>query len=136
MAAALLALLMLSYASVQSIVMQAAMPSAAGPMQICGGAAPAAPMSMSMTPDLMIHQAAAPTAHSHGHRPAAPSDHKTVCPYCAAAAHAPMIAHAAPIQPSAGFVYAAFRVVSGSGPRGPPARRACARGPPTLPPIA
>ena len=129
LAAALIALVMLSYASVQSIVMQTAMAFGADTSPLCG-AATAGEDSISMS-GMGVGRTATASPHSrsrpqeHGHRVA--------CPYCAAAAHAPVITTVAPLQISTAFVFAAFRVTAGRGPRGPPACQPRARGPPADP---
>ncbi len=122
-AAALIALLMLSYASVQSSVMQIAMAGAVGqPMRDGPSGAMAAMDAMEAGPA----KASSP-APPKGHAPA------KSCPYCAAAAHPPVIGTAAPWRAPSAFVFAAFRVVASHGPRGPPTRQPRARGPPSDP---
>ena len=128
-AAALLALLLLSFASVQSVVMQSAMASARATAAICGDGADA-PSSMTMT---MTHVG----GQSHvvkagpGHSARAPDGHNSRCPYCAAAAHAPVMTQAVPLFPTVNCVFASYRVKASQGPRGPPALRPRARDPPS-----
>ena len=131
LAAALIALVMLSYASVQSIVMQTAMAFGGDTSPVCGASAAAE----AATPMLGMAMASAPTA-SRQVRSHRPEPGKAACPYCAAAAHAPVITTVAPLRASTAFVFAAFRVVSSHGPRGPPACQPRARGPPADPLIA
>ena len=115
-AVALLAVALLSFASAQAIVMQAAGPAPAGIMMaICTSAG-------------LAHVNA-----DHG----VPADkaHKA-CPYCAAAAHAPLCAVTAPIPQSSLAAWTAYAALGPVGPRGPPARAPNARGPPlTFPTI-
>ena len=107
---ALLAVALLSFASAQSIIMQAA------------GSAPGG-MTMAIC-------TSAGLAHANaGHHAPAENAHKT-CPYCAAAAHAPLCAFAAPIPPSSLVAWTAYLALRPLGPRGPPARAPNARGPP------
>ena len=115
-AVALLAVALLSFASAQSIVMQAAGPAPGGmTMAICTSAG-------------LAHVNA-------GHHAPADNAHKT-CPYCAAAAHAPLCALTAPIPPSSLVAWTAYVALRPLGPRGPPARAPNARGPPaTFPTI-
>ena len=121
-AAALLALLLLAYASVQSIVMQAAMASPLSVAPMCGG--------MAMTTSADAPPARAPNDHARKGGDAHPAS----CPYCAAAAHAPL-APAPPAPPNApsAFTFAAFRSIASHGPRGPPSCRPRAREPPNDP---
>lgn len=130
--AALLALAMLSYASIRSAVMQAVM--AAG-----DASSPAAAdmTGMSMAGMSMEGRGAEAStalqgrnaAHRHGH------GHKAACPYCAAAAHAPTMTVVSPLRACVAFVFTAFRVAASRGPRGPPAVQPRARGPPAVHPL-
>ncbi len=120
--AALMALLLLSYASVRSIVMQAAM---AAPPGASADAALAMAMPMASVAPARMAPAHAPASH---HRASS-----NACPYCAAAAHAPIIGQAAPWRASTAFSFTAFRTVASRGARGPPAFRPRARGPPSTP---
>ena len=52
------------------------------------------------------------------------------CGYCAAAAHAPLLAFAEPVRPSSAIAFAEFRDIEAHGPRGPPVPQPRARGPP------
>ena len=114
---ALAALVLLTWAGVRSTVMQAAM-AAPAPASACaemGGmgamAAPARPGApFKSTPS----------------KPAA-------CPWCDAAAHAPLdVVVARPAPPAHAVSFAAYAAPRSSGPRGPPARRPSARDPPRL----
>ena len=111
---------MLSYAFVQSSVMQVTM--AAAIAQPMCDASMAALGGMEALPDK-----ASPAAPSKGRAPA------KSCPYCAAAAHLPLVGTAMPWRAPSAFTFAAFRVVASHGPRGPPACRPRARGPPSDP---
>ena len=128
---ALLALAMLSFATVRSVVMQAAMVSSdAITATDADEATP--PMSgmmpgMDMADDRMA--AMAPAGH---HKPDVP-DHKGTCPYCAAAAHLPVGGHVAVPRGVAAMVFVSFHLTAARGPRGPPRFEHRARGPPTDP---
>ncbi len=119
-----MALAMLGYAAVQSTVMQVAMVAAPVGPPMCDGAMAVAGMSMGGNA-----RASAPRGHAAGSE----RGHKAACPYCAAAAHAPLVATAAPLRASTALVFTGFRVVAGHGPRGPPAFQPRARGPPAEP---
>ena len=125
-AAALIALLMLSYASVQSTVMQAAMGAPAG-----------AGSSSHTDPDPMAGMVMPGPAQAEASRSAhaAKPGHANpaACPYCSAAAHLPILGAAAPLRAPSVIRFAALRVAAGHGPRGPPARQPRARGPPSDP---
>ena len=110
-AAALLAVALLSLASAQSIVMQAA--------EVAPGAAMAACAGMTMTQ---------PNA-KHG----VPTDktHKT-CPICAAAAHGPVCGSVVSIPRSSAVEWTKYTALQALGPRGPPAFAPKARGPPQI----
>ena len=131
-AAALVALLMLAYASVQSSVMQVAMAAAAArPLNAGAGDAPMSAMTgMETTQATPALRAGFAQGHAHGGHAHAPTKS---CPYCAAAAHAPLIETGALWRAPSAFSFAAFRAVASHGPRGPPARQPRARGPPTPP---
>ena len=118
-----MALLMLSYASVQSQLMRMTASATAAP-PMCGG--PADPAMASMQEMAGPAKAAAGTS-SKSHAPA------RSCPYCAAAAHPPLIGTATPWRTPSTFTFTAFRVVASQGPRGPPACQPRARGPPADP---
>jgi hypothetical protein len=126
LAAALLALVLLSFASVQSIVMQATMPASGEMERICGeGLTGVSPASMRMSGmGLRSATSAADPTHKAEH------GRKAACPYCAAAAHAPIIGQAIPLRHASDFVYTAFQIIAGHGPRGPPRCEPRARGPP------
>ena len=113
--AAVIAVLLLSYAFVQSAVMEAvAAPAPAAP--ICGMASMAG-----VGPALA-------DAGKVGH-----GAHHSACPYCAAAANPPLTGATiiAPIPTAVVFV--TFVALESRGPRGPPAPEPRARGPPTTP---
>ena len=126
-AAALFALAMLSFASVQSIVMQAAMASSGAMIPICGKVDPSSAEAVAVA-GMAMQRAIASSAHRH-HQDA-PQGHHAACAYCAAAGHAPILSQAVPLRPSTQCVFAAFQQVASLGPRGPPALPPRARGPP------
>ena len=123
---------MLSFASVQSIVMRAEM-AASDAMPVCGvfGEGAAGPFMPGMTMGSRLSTAEPAKPVKPGQR--APHGHTAACPYCAAAAHAPVMMAMTPLRTSTTFVFTAFRVVASHGPRGPPARQPRARGPPAYP---
>jgi Protein of unknown function (DUF2946) len=110
---ALLAVALLSLASPQSIVMQAAQAAPSAAMVVCA--------SMAMGQPNAKH--GVPTENTHKN-----------CPFCAAAAHAPLCASVAPIPRSAAVAWTAYRAPRPFGPRGPPAFAPHARGPPQAEP--
>jgi len=125
--AALFALLMLTYASAVSSVMQVEMALPGGMTPLVTGQPAAAMATMDMTGMSMASPnptppPAAPKGH-HGHQ----SD----CPYCAAAAHVAILGGTTPVLVSVAFVFAAFHLLASHGPRGPPELQPRARGPPT-----
>jgi hypothetical protein len=122
-AAALLALVMLSYASVQSIVMQAAAASPARLGALCSSGGRHAMAMPGMDPT-------AYGSPSSGQGFGRSADHHGGCPYCAAAANPPMAADCTPIRVPAAVAFVAFQNVASHGPRGPPAATPRARGPP------
>ena len=109
-AAAFLAVALFSFAYVQSLVMRMS-----GDMP--GG------MTMAVCTSTGL-------AHLHA-RPGAPADtsHKA-CPFCAAAAHAPVCGPVAPIPLSTTVAWTTYAAHRPLGPRGPPEFTAHARGPP------
>ena len=114
-AVALLAVALLSFASAEAVIMQAAGPAAGMTMAICTSAG-------------MAH------VNADHHAPADKA-HKT-CPFCAAAAHAPLCTLTAPIPQTSLVAWTAYAALRPLGPRGPPARAPNARGPPaTFPTI-
>ena len=123
---ALLALAMLSFASVQSIVMQAFMTSSGTTAPTCGEK----PADGSATSASMPGMGMEPAASPRGHGPHPPPGHGTACPYCVAAAHVPIIGDVVPPRRFVNFVFVAFPMPANRGARGPPAREARARGPP------
>ncbi len=125
LAMALLALAMLSFASVQSIVMQAFMTSSGTTAPTCGEK-PADGSATSASMPGMEMEPAAPLRD--GPRP--PSGHGTACPYCVAAAHVPIIGDVVPPRRFVDFVFVAFPMPANRGARSPPAREVRARGPP------
>jgi hypothetical protein len=129
-----MALLMLSFASVQSIVMKVVMAPSGAITPLCTDEARSQPI-MSMA-GMDMRPAAKTVSLNNGHKRGGTQGYKTACPYCAAAAHTPIIGQATPLSRGTGFVFTAFRVVSRHGPRGPPALQPRARGPPLNPLIA
>jgi len=113
--AAIIAVLLLSYAFVQSDVMQAAAPAPAPATPICGMAN-------------MAGAAFADAGKTAGH-----GAHHAACPFCTAAANTPLAGALilAPIPTT--FVFVTFVTLKSHGPRGPPAREPRARGPPIAP---
>jgi hypothetical protein len=128
-AAALLALALLSYASVQSAVMQLVMVSPLAAMPMCD-----AGRSGGEAMDGMAAPAVAPATASaahHGRQGPDPSPNRPpACPYCAVASHAPVMAGVVAPPQVAVFVYAVYRIVTLQGARGPPVLQPRARGPP------
>jgi len=119
-ATALLAVAMLSYASTKSIVMRAMDASPFGMSVICSA-------RMSMTGGSLAEGATGRLAHL----PSQPGKAKpAVCPYCSAAAHAPVLASIVPWIPTTAVVWLAWARSIVDGPRGPQAFEARARGPP------
>jgi hypothetical protein len=110
---ALIALAMLNYAAVQSIVMQAVAGETASASSMCAQTSMA---GMAMPGGGGVH--------THG------AQHRGVCPYCAAAANPPIMATVALVRVPASFVFVSFQVVESHGPRGPPTVDPRARGPP------
>jgi hypothetical protein len=102
--AALLAVALLCVASVKSTVMQAT-DGAMGGVPMCSAAI--------------------------GGKTSGQADkaHKA-CEFCAAAAHAPLSCDAPTLPALTAIAWAPYRVQTAQGPRGPPAFRASARGPP------
>ena len=118
-----MALLMLSYASVQSIVMQVAMTSPA--------TAERPPVADAMPGMTMPGMSLAHAGTSRSGHAAKPGHAKTAaCPYCSAAGHLPILGAATPFRAPAVVSFAAFRTVASHGPRGPPSRQPRARDPP------
>jgi hypothetical protein len=122
--AALLALAMLSYASVQSIVMQAAASTPARLGAFCGSGAAHA---VALNP-MAYGSPWTPADQGSGHM----AGHHAACPYCAAAANPPMGADCTPIRVPTAVAFVTFRNVAAHGPRGPPAAEPRARGPPPI----
>jgi predicted metal-binding membrane protein len=129
-AAALIALLMLTYASILSSVMQVemALPGGMTPL-VTGPPAPAAMPNMDMPG--MSMESASPTPHHAA--PKGDHGHQSDCPYCAAAAHLAILGGVTPVLVSVAFVFAAFHLTASHGPRGPPELQPRARGPPSDP---
>ncbi|MDB5479252.1 MAG: hypothetical protein JWO83_305 [Caulobacteraceae bacterium] len=111
-AAALLAVALFSFAYVQSLVMRAS-----GDM----------PGAMTMTMPVCT---SAGMAHVHVHHGGPHDASQKACPYCAAAAHAPICGSIAPIPRSTTVAWTAYSAMQPLGPRGPPPFTARARGPP------
>jgi len=108
-AAAFLAVALLSVAFIQSTVMQTT------------GAMPG------MTMAICTSHGAATVGAEHG---VPKGQSQQTCPYCAAAAHAPLCASTDPIPASVAVAWSAYTALTPLGPRGPPARAPNARGPP------
>jgi len=119
--AALLAVLLLNYASVVSSTMQVemALPGAMGPL--C--APPTAPASPSAAKAASGRPLVAHPQTSH--------EHPAVCAFCSAAMHAPTLGSVLSLRPSVAVLFAGYSTVSALGPRGPPALEPRARGPPS-----
>ncbi len=81
----------------------------------------------------MAPMATGPSRASTGH---ARTDPKPLrhdrCPYCAAAAHVPILTSSAPLPLSCAVAFTGFRMAAVHGPRGPPAVRPRARDPPPV----
>jgi len=123
-ATALLAVAMLSYASTKSIVMRAMDAAPFGLSVICSA-------HMSMTGGSLAKGETGRLAHLP------PGKGKpAVCPYCSAAAHAPVLASIVPLTHAMAVVWLAWPLSVVNGPRGPPAFDAKARGPPPFPSAA
>jgi hypothetical protein len=122
-ATALLAVAMLSYASTKSIVMQATDTSPLGMSVICSAqmAAKTIVFGDNATGRLV-------------RLPVAPGKSKpAVCPYCSAAAHAPVLASVVPLTHATTVEWLTWSPSTVNGPRGPPAFEPRARGPPSPP---
>ena len=130
-AAALLALFLQSFATVQSLVMEATMAPSGDMASMCGDHGDKAMAKSAMMIAEIAGQPAA--AQDHHHPPTLPHGGKAVCPFCAAASHASIIGHAATPRQVVEFAYIAFRLEASQGPRAPPLRRFRARDPPTDP---
>ncbi len=113
--AAFLALTLLGFASVRSIVMQAV------------AAAPASPAAQSPCADM-----AGMNAPAKGSAPAGKVS--KACVYCAAAAHLPVCATAVTVAASTAVEWAAYGLGHATGPLGPIPFAPKARGPPQLSP--
>jgi hypothetical protein len=123
-AAALVALLMLGYASVRSTLMQAV------GMPASSAAVACADPGMSM-PGMSHAARIGPERHA-GHAPGQGVKHPAACPYCAAAAVSAVMAGVTAPRIPTSFVFVVFHPVESHGPRGPPAFEARARGPPVV----
>ncbi len=129
MAVALFALLMMSFASVQSAVMQASMASGGDMMSICGDVNPPAARSIAVA-DAVLQRSVAPSTNDHG--PGAPHHHEPACPFCAVAGHTPVLAYVPPIRPSTVCAFIAFHLPASQRPLAL-AFQTRARGPPVSP---
>jgi hypothetical protein len=131
LAAALIALLMLTYASVLSSVMQVemALPGGMTTPLVTGHPTAVAMTTMDM-PGMSIASASSTPPHA---APKGDHGHQSDCPYCAAAAHLAILGGVTPVLVSTTFVFAAFHLTASHGPRGPPQVQPRARGPPTRP---
>ena len=126
-AAALIALLMLSFASLQSIIMQVAQGPPGAAMLICGKVDPSGATAVA-TAGMQLHLAVAASAPTHPQ--GGPHQHHNLCLYCSAAGHAPVLAHAALLRAASACEFPVYQSVASLGPRGPPAQQPRARGPP------
>jgi hypothetical protein len=129
---ALVAMSMLSFATVQSIVMQAAetlqdgVTSSSGEGEDAGMTMPEAMPVMAMDEPVKAAPSSDRVAHAeHGH--------KANCPYCEVAAHLPVPEHVAALGRAMDAVFAVFQAATSRGPRGPPSFELRARGPPIHP---
>ena len=104
-----MAVALFCFAFTQSVVMQAAEAAPGMTMPNC---------TMNMAADNADHGAPAEKSQ------------KTTCPFCAAAAHAPLCADAALLPQSSAVAWTAYVSLRPLGPRGPSARAPNARGPP------
>jgi hypothetical protein len=129
-AAALLALLMLTYASAVSNLMQVEMALSGAMTPLCTGHAASAAMANMAMPGMSMQPASAAAPHADPERH---HGHQSDCPYCAAAAHAAILSDATPVLAAVAFVFAAFHLTASHGPRGPPQPQPRARGPPADP---
>jgi hypothetical protein len=122
-----LALLLQAHAVVRSVTMNApgAMPMCDMPMG--NGAMGDGAMGDGAGMD-MAGMAAMPMGRHHA--PKGGAQGRLACPYCAAAAHVPIIGSTPTVRPSLSVAYAAFCVLADHGPRGPPTIQPRARGPP------
>jgi hypothetical protein len=125
---ALVALLMLLFASVQSTIMQTQVALAAGTTPICGSADPSAGHGIA-TAHTALKLAA--TSSTPDQPPTVPHHHGAVCPICAAAGVLPILGQAVPIPDSTVLAFTAYPGFANHRPRGPPAQRSRARGPPS-----
>lgn len=117
---AIIAVLLLSYAFVQSAVMQAAAAAPAPATPICG----------------MSDMAGLGAAFADAGKAAGQGAHHAACPFCTAAANPPLVGAVilAPLPTT--IVFVTFVALQSHGPRGPPAREPRARGPPIASPTA
>jgi len=114
-----LAVVALSYASTQSIVMQT----------VDGGGMP---VICSMQSDGSADMATAEKAWLT-HAPGLPGKAKrAACPFCSAAAHPPLLSAAAFLQSPMAVRWVPVAPIASTGARGPPLIRANARAPPVL----
>lgn len=128
--AALVALLVLTYASVVSNVMQVEMALPGGMTPLCTGHPLGGSMAIIALPGMSMARAGPVAPHidtksDHGHQ--------KDCPYCAAAAHLAILGSTTPVLASVAFVFAALHLTASHGPRGPPQLQPRARGPPPNP---
>ena len=126
-AAALLALLMLSFASLQSIVMQVAQGPPGAAMLICGKVDPSGATAVA-TAGMQLHLAVAASAPTHPQ--GGPHQHHNLCLYCSAAGHAPVLAQAALLRSASAWAFPVHQPPASLGPGGPRPQRSRARGPP------
>ena len=121
-AAAILAVVLLTFASIQSVVMQAA--EAAAPAMPANCPMGMAGMDMSMPGMDMTHEGGAPAEKGGGAK---------VCAFCSAAAHAALLTLAAPLPVSIAVAWLTYAPTATRGVADPPPFLPKARGPPASP---
>jgi hypothetical protein len=122
-AAAILAVAALCYASTKSVVMQAVEASPSGMPVLCSA-------RMGATTTVFASDEMGRLVHAPG--PLGKSK-TAVCPYCSAAAHAPMLASVVPLTLPVAVQWLIRAPSTINEPHGPPASEARARSPPVLP---
>lgn len=110
--AALVALLMMSFASFQSLLMQTSMPSPQGAAEICGGRLNAAQAKAFAQANAEIDRASAAISSRDGH-PKAPDPQKEHCPYCAVASQTTLVSAAPRVCPTTICEFASFAAFIG-----------------------
>lgn len=109
-AAAMIAVALLGFAFTQSVVMQTAMAAPGVAMPLCSS-----------------------TAMSHGPGSHDAGQAQKACPYCAAAAHAPLCGFEPALPRPSVLAWSTYTQRRPLGPRGPPDITPNARGPPAAP---